>query len=119
MAVARTTTDSGAQPGTTTPCSPSPGWPCSSRIAPTVAGGGAWGRRRLTPHSGRSPQISESPPARVSCATRCEVPVQLANFQVGIDRPMFLIAGPCVIEGDTLTQEIAGKLKEITTRLGV
>src|SRR5687767_4172619 len=48
---------------------------------------------------------------------RC--PVLLANFQVGIDRPFFLIAGPCVIEGETLTQEIAGKLKEITTRLGV
>src|ERR1043165_2348891 len=46
-------------------------------------------------------------------------PVQLASFQVGIDRPMFLIAGPCVIEGETLTQEIAGTLKDITTRLGV
>ena len=43
----------------------------------------------------------------------------LANFQAGIDRPMFLIAGPCVIEGETLTQEIEGKLKDITTRLGV
>jgi len=47
------------------------------------------------------------------------VPVLLANFQVGIDRPLFLIAGPCVIEGETLTQEIAGKLKDITTRLNV
>ena len=45
--------------------------------------------------------------------------MQLAHFQVGIDQPMFLIAGPCVIEGDTLTQQIAGTLKEITTRLGV
>ena len=36
-------------------------------------------------------------------------PVQLAHFQVGIDRPFFLIAGPCVIEGETLTQEIAGQ----------
>ena len=45
--------------------------------------------------------------------------MQLANFQVGIDRPMFLIAGPCVIEGETLTQEIAGTLKDITTRLDV
>ena len=45
--------------------------------------------------------------------------MQLANFQVGIDRPLFLISGPCVIEGDTLTQEIAGKLKEITGKLGV
>ncbi len=43
--------------------------------------------------------------------------VLLANFQVGIDHPFFLIAGPCVIEGETLTQEIAGKLKDITTRL--
>jgi 2-dehydro-3-deoxyphosphooctonate aldolase (KDO 8-P synthase) len=41
--------------------------------------------------------------------------VQLASFQVGVDRPMFLIAGPCVIEGETLTQEIAGTLKDITT----
>jgi 2-dehydro-3-deoxyphosphooctonate aldolase (KDO 8-P synthase) len=48
-----------------------------------------------------------------------EVPVLLANFQVGIDRPLFLISGPCVIEGETLTQEIAGKLKEITGKLGV
>src|SRR5262245_65445666 len=32
---------------------------------------------------------------------------------------MFLIAGPCVIEGDTLTQEIAGRLKEITGKLKV
>jgi 2-dehydro-3-deoxyphosphooctonate aldolase (KDO 8-P synthase) len=60
-------------------------------------------------------------PARVSFATPFEAPnrVLLANFQVGIDRPLFLIAGPCVIEGETLTQEIAGKLKEITTRLNV
>src|SRR3982750_2025532 len=56
---------------------------------------------------------------RVSFAPRLEVPVLLANFQVGIDRPFFLIAGPCVIEGETLTQEIAGKLKDITTRLKV
>ena len=48
-----------------------------------------------------------------------QVTVLLANFQVGIDRPMFLIAGPCVIEGETLTQEIAGTLKDITSRLGV
>ena len=35
------------------------------------------------------------------------------------DRPLFLIAGPCVIEGRELTIEIAGKLKEITAGLGV
>lgn len=45
--------------------------------------------------------------------------MQLTHFKAGIDQPFFLIAGPCVIEGETLTQEIAGRLKEITTRLKV
>jgi len=45
--------------------------------------------------------------------------VKLHDFEVGLQRPLFLIAGPCVIEGPGLTQEIAGRLKEITTRLGV
>jgi 2-dehydro-3-deoxyphosphooctonate aldolase (KDO 8-P synthase) len=43
----------------------------------------------------------------------------LAEHEVGIDRPLFLIAGPCVIEGQALTEEIAGRLKEISGRLGV
>ena len=45
--------------------------------------------------------------------------MQLAGHEVGIGRPLFLIAGPCVIEGQALTEEIAGRLKEITGRLGV
>jgi 2-dehydro-3-deoxyphosphooctonate aldolase (KDO 8-P synthase) len=45
--------------------------------------------------------------------------MQLAGHEVGTERPLFLIAGPCVIEGAALTEEIAGRLKEITTRLGV
>ena len=45
--------------------------------------------------------------------------MQLAGHEVGNDQPLFLIAGPCVIESPTLTQEIAGRLKEITTRLRV
>jgi 2-dehydro-3-deoxyphosphooctonate aldolase (KDO 8-P synthase) len=45
--------------------------------------------------------------------------MQLAGHTVGTDRPMFLIAGPCVIESPGLTEEIAGRLKEITTRLRV
>src|SRR6202165_418775 len=44
--------------------------------------------------------------------------MQLTGHEVGAGRPLFLIAGPCVIEGAALTQEIAGRLKEITTRLG-
>src|SRR3954471_22977992 len=45
--------------------------------------------------------------------------MKLAGHEVGLQHPFFLIAGPCVIEGPTLTQEIAGRLKEITTRLAI
>ncbi len=43
----------------------------------------------------------------------------LSGYEVGGQRPFFLIAGPCVIESPTLTQEIAGQLKELTARLNV
>jgi len=45
--------------------------------------------------------------------------MQLAGHEVGNGQPLFLIAGPCVIESPALTQEIAGRLKEITARLRV
>ena len=45
--------------------------------------------------------------------------MKLAGHSVGPDQPLFLIAGPCVIEGATLTQEIAGRLVEITAKLGI
>ena len=45
--------------------------------------------------------------------------MKLAGFEVGAAQPLFLIAGPCVVEGETLTQEIAGRLVEITGRLGI
>jgi len=45
--------------------------------------------------------------------------VQLCGFEVGADRPLFLIAGPCVIESAALTEEIAGTLKEICARLAL
>jgi 2-dehydro-3-deoxyphosphooctonate aldolase (KDO 8-P synthase) len=43
----------------------------------------------------------------------------LAGFEVGLDRPLFLIAGPCVIEGEALAEETAGTLAEITAELGI
>jgi 2-dehydro-3-deoxyphosphooctonate aldolase (KDO 8-P synthase) len=43
----------------------------------------------------------------------------LCGFEVGIDRPLFLIAGPCVVESETLQVEVAGTLKEITGRLRI
>ena len=45
--------------------------------------------------------------------------MKLAGHEVGNGRPLFLIAGPCVIEGPALTEEVAGRLKEITGRLGI
>ncbi len=45
--------------------------------------------------------------------------MKLAGVEVGATEPLFLIAGPCVVEGAQLTLDIAGRLKEITTRLGV
>jgi len=45
--------------------------------------------------------------------------MQLCGFEVGLDRPFFLIAGPCVVESEALQLEVAGRLKEITTALGI
>ncbi|MES1992874.1 MAG: 3-deoxy-8-phosphooctulonate synthase [Pseudomonadota bacterium] len=45
--------------------------------------------------------------------------MKLCGFDVGIDRPLFLIAGPCVVESLQLQIDTAGRLKEITDRLGV
>ena len=45
--------------------------------------------------------------------------MKLCGFEVGLDRPFFLIAGPCVVESETLALESAGRLKEITTKLGI
>jgi 2-dehydro-3-deoxyphosphooctonate aldolase (KDO 8-P synthase) len=45
--------------------------------------------------------------------------MQLTGHQVGGAQPFFLIAGPCVIESATLSQEVAGRLKEVTARLGI
>jgi 2-dehydro-3-deoxyphosphooctonate aldolase (KDO 8-P synthase) len=45
--------------------------------------------------------------------------MQLCNFEIGIDKPLFLIAGPCVIESEQLALDTAGALKEIAERLGI
>ena len=45
--------------------------------------------------------------------------MKLANFEVGLDRPFFLIAGPCVIESEQLALDTSGQLKEMTDRLGI
>jgi len=45
--------------------------------------------------------------------------MKLTGFDVGIDRPLFLIAGPCVVESEALVMEIAGQMKEMTDKLGI
>ena len=45
--------------------------------------------------------------------------MQLCGFQVGLGRPFFLIAGPCVIESAQLQMDTAGRLKEICAALGI
>ncbi|MCW5671008.1 MAG: 3-deoxy-8-phosphooctulonate synthase [Hydrogenophaga sp.] len=45
--------------------------------------------------------------------------MKLCDFDIGLDRPFFLIAGPCVIESEQLQMDVAGQLKEITASLGV
>ena len=45
--------------------------------------------------------------------------MKLCGFEVGLDRPFFLIAGPCVIESREMAFETAGRLKEVTASLGI
>ena len=45
--------------------------------------------------------------------------MHLLDFEVGLDQPLFLIAGPCVLESAELAQHTAGYLRELTTELGI
>ncbi|MDQ3495535.1 MAG: 3-deoxy-8-phosphooctulonate synthase [Pseudomonadota bacterium] len=45
--------------------------------------------------------------------------MKLCGFDIGLDRPFFLIAGPCVVESEQLQLDVAGRLKEITSALGI
>ena len=67
--------------------------------------GGPPGRGRGPAH--RHPQIAEG--SRM----------KLCGFEVGLDQPFFLIAGPCVVESEQLQMDIAGALKEMTASLGI
>ena len=45
--------------------------------------------------------------------------MKLCNFNAGLDLPLFLIAGPCVIESEDMTIDVAGQLKEMTDKLKI
>ena len=45
--------------------------------------------------------------------------MKLCGFEIGLNQPFFLIAGPCVVESEQLQMDTAGTLKEITASLGI
>ncbi|MAS00328.1 MAG: 3-deoxy-8-phosphooctulonate synthase [Nitrosomonadales bacterium] len=45
--------------------------------------------------------------------------MKLCNFNIGLNQPFFLIAGPCVIESESMTIDVAGQLKELTDNLNI
>ena len=45
--------------------------------------------------------------------------MKLCGFDIGLNQPFFLIAGPCVVESEQLQMDTAGTLKEITSSLGI
>jgi len=45
--------------------------------------------------------------------------MKLCGFEVGLDQPLFVIAGPCVIESEQMAMDTAAALKEITAKLGI
>ncbi|MBP9592734.1 MAG: 3-deoxy-8-phosphooctulonate synthase, partial [Steroidobacteraceae bacterium] len=45
--------------------------------------------------------------------------MRLCGFEVGPDRPFFLIAGPCVVESEALVLEVAGCMRDLTRELGI
>src|SRR5512144_3038019 len=45
--------------------------------------------------------------------------MRLCGFDAGLDRPFFRIAGPCVVESEGLVLDVAGRMQEITTALGI
>ena len=45
--------------------------------------------------------------------------MKLCGFDVGLDKPLFVISGPCVVESEQLQMDVAGRLKEMTQALGI
>ena len=45
--------------------------------------------------------------------------MQLCGHEIGLDQPLFLIAGPCVVESEALQVDVAGKLRDVCAQLGI
>ena len=72
-------------------------------------------------HQGRAgaPGRRARRPRRPKSAAEGRVRMKLCGFDIGLDQPFFLIAGPCVVESEQLQMDMAGALKEITSALGI
>jgi 2-dehydro-3-deoxyphosphooctonate aldolase (KDO 8-P synthase) len=67
----------------------------------------------------RRASVAARVPARSRGGRARDLRMKLCGFEVGLDRPLFLIAGPCVVESAQLQLDVAGQLKEITGALGL
>ena len=45
--------------------------------------------------------------------------MKIGNFEVGLDKPLFLMAGPCVIESEALVMEVAEHMQQLTAKLNI
>ena len=67
---------------------------------------------REMPATSRRARGPISSPDPIAC-------MKLCGFEVGLNRPLFLIAGPCVVESERLQVDVAGKLRETCAALSV
>src|SRR3569832_402318 len=108
------------------PASPSPGdrrtAAASKRSSSTIIPGSspASSIRNSSPrHATAIPCSPVSSAPRVHSAPLGDRFMKLCHFEAGLNHPLFLIAGPSVIESESLALETAGMLKEITAKLGI
>ena len=74
---------------------------------------------RLRQCGTRAPRASRSAIRCVRARSSSPDSMNLCGFEVGLHRPLFLIAGPCVVESEQLQIDVAGRLKDICARLKV
>src|SRR5258708_32798689 len=68
---------------------------------------------------GAGAPLGMRPRKRSGGARSDEVTMKLCGFEVGLEHPLFVIAGPCVVESREMAMDTAGKLKEMTAALGM
>src|SRR3954467_6808843 len=79
----------------------------------------ARGAARLLPQAGLRLTSRSRTAESLVRARSDEVTMKLCGFDVGLDRPLFVIAGPCVVESRQMAFDTAGELKQMTGALGI